>query len=103
MKNNKLLQLAVLSSIVACGCNFLAMPGAVSAHSAETRIQYENDVSSSSENTEKAEEEKNNTDEAGEDNASETDDTSDTSHDEKILGDVNFDGKVTKDDAEILS
>lgn len=34
------------------------MPGAVSAHSAEPRIQYENDVSSSSENTEKAEEEK---------------------------------------------
>ena len=103
MNNKRLLRFALLASIAAFVSSFLSMPGAVSAHSAEPRIQYENDVSSSSENTEKAEEEKNNTDEAGEDNASETDDTSDTSPDEKILGDVNSDGTVTKDDAEILS
>lgn len=103
VKNKKLLQLAVLSSIVVCGSNFLSVPGGVSAHSTETNIQYEDEVNSSSENEAKNEAERNNTDEAGEENASETDYTANASPDEKILGDVNSDGKITKDDAEILS
>ena len=103
MKNKKILHLAVLSSIVVCGSNFLSMPGGVSAHSTETNIQYEDEVNSSSENEAKNEEKRNNTDEACEENASETDDTANASPDEKILGDVNSDGKITKDDAEILS
>lgn len=81
MRNKKLLNFAVLASIAVWGSNFLSMPGTVSAHSAETHIQYEDEVNSSKEN----------------------DDSSNASSDEKILGDVNSDGKVTKDDAEILS
>ncbi len=100
MRNKKLLNFAVLASIAVWGSNFLSMPGTVSAHSAETHIQYEDEVNSSKENDEKNEEERNNTDEA---KTSENDDSSNASSDEKILGDVNSDGKVTKDDAEILS
>lgn len=103
MRNKKLLNFAVLASIAVWGSNFLSMPGAVSAHSAETHIQYEDEVNSPKENDEKNEEERNNTDEADEAKTSENDDSSNASSDEKILGDVNSDGKVTKDDAEILS
>ena len=103
MKHNKIFKLAILVSIATLGMNFLSIAEVANAHRTETQIKYEDEVSSSSENEEKTDEERNNTDAAGEKNASENEDTSDNNSDEKILGDVNSDGKVTADDAEILS